>query len=321
MAVRQPEIKDVQGLQQEASTVTKNLSTIWSLQHRTSAVYKLRAQDVTPIHVSDDRFQIQTFLLEGIPWMADHLRAAEPYQPLKLPQLNKNFQHITTWMKLQWFVQLHAACSELDYKLCGITRLMTGILRVITSQCLILPSDSIFTNSIQEGSVFLNLNSFLDDVIDGLQRSMGGGWSDFLAFVKTCGPWRICNSKVDQRPAKVYDCDFMQNLVDDIYVAYLLRLPADIRLMDIVTDLEKFGLRQPQICDLDTSLIEDWKKAPSRASSEALLRKCQRQAIHVIANVEMRNLKTMKDRTEDPSTHTFAILLSLNLSMFLMMKI
>ena len=142
MAVRQPEIKDVQGLQQEASTVTKNLSTIWSLQHRTSAVYKLRAQDVTPIHVSDDRFQIQTFLLEGIPWMADHLRATEPYQPLKLPQLNKNFQHITTWMKLQWFVQLHAACSELDYKLCGITRLMTGILRVITSQCLILPSDS-----------------------------------------------------------------------------------------------------------------------------------------------------------------------------------
>jgi len=141
---RQPDLVDVQGCQMEAQTIIRNLSTIWSLSHKTTAIYKLRISGVTPLQVSDERFQVQTFLLEGIPYLADHLRHVEPYQPLKLPELNKNFEHITTWMKLQWFVQLHSACSELDYKLCGITRLMRGLLRVITAQFLITPGDSIF---------------------------------------------------------------------------------------------------------------------------------------------------------------------------------
>lgn len=291
MPIRKPDIENVQELYAECQELMKNVSNLWGLAHHTTTTYKMRLPGVTTIHVSDDRFQVQTFLLDGIPELAEHLKRNDPCQPLVLPELNHNFRHVVVWLKLRWLIKLFCACCELDYKLCGVTRLASGLLRIITSQYLITPGDSIFTDHCKAGGVFLNLESFLDDMMDGFARLMGVGWRDFTSFVSTCGPYRICNSPVDIDPPKLRDCKYFTNLIHDIFCAYLLRRGSDTRFMDIIEDIDKFGLPQPEIPQLDWSLIEDWDNAKSRADMKAKLRKCQRQTIHVLANVELRNAK------------------------------
>mmetsp|Transcript_51774 Transcript_51774/g.118049 ORF Transcript_51774/g.118049 Transcript_51774/m.118049 type:complete len:474 (+) Transcript_51774:88-1509(+) len=284
-------IKALPEIYEEVSLLVKNAVSLWSWHHHTTTVFRQRLPGTVSVFVGEEQFLVHRFLLEGSPLF--HEAVEGKHREVRLPPLTVNFTHILTLLKIRWCLQLHSAMSELDHKLCSLRRLADGVLWVITQQFADAPSDSVFSRKVQQTGANLNLNSVLDDLIEQLQRVMGIGFDAFLDYVRSCDAHRsLERSSVDLSLPRVSVNVTMQNTMDDIYTAYLLRLPPSIRILSMIEDLETFQIRPPEVPEYDTSILRKWLSATTAMTKKRLEKSVQRQVVHLVANIEMRDPRT-----------------------------
>jgi len=171
----------------------------------------------------------------------------------------------------------------LDYKMCSLKNLITGLQTLLLQQHNRSESDGGFKQKhVNHVGSNINLESTLDDMTDQLQRTLGKSWNAFLEFVSTCDPSRSAHgSQMDKlggrdKPPVVVSNDSLASVIDSIFIANFLRQPRTKvlgRLEGLYADLKMLGIPVPYLPALrGAANLRAWataKTKPTRKDRQA----------------------------------------------------
>mmetsp|Transcript_111698 Transcript_111698/g.320924 ORF Transcript_111698/g.320924 Transcript_111698/m.320924 type:complete len:624 (-) Transcript_111698:31-1902(-) len=282
------QIKSVFDIYKQVRLLVGMVSNVWSWTCSTTTLFRQVLPGLARVHVGNEVVIVPGYLLqdlEQIPCcakaMARHAShgghpgstsVTDPaVQDLVLRQPVQYFHHLILLLKLRWLLRLHSACCELDYKVCSLRNLILGIQYVVLQQHEEVECDSVFDTKVSRhiGS-HLNLESVFDDIVDQLQRALGGSWRGFLEYISSCDPSRRLEmSKMDSSitSPKVVSNDSLAVVIDTIFVANFLRQSrkqGSSSLRELYAELEMLGVPVPETPPLrEAQHLKAWAKARS----------------------------------------------------------
>jgi len=310
------QIKSVFDIYKQVRVLVGMVSNVWSWTCSTTTLFRQVLPGLARVHVGNDIFTVPGYLLQELETISvptkpatssflNHTSVTHPgVQDVQIRHATPYFSHVLLLLKLRWLLRLHSACCELDYKVCSLKNLILGIQYVVLQQHEEVECDSIFDTKVSRhiGS-HLNLESVFDDIVDQLQRALGGAWRSFLEYVASCDPSRSLHiSKMDStitQPSVVSN-DALAVVIDTIFLANFLRQSRQgsaSRLRELFADLHMLGVAMPEVPPLrQAQYLRAWAKARGRPTlqdrskvgkkdSEKL---AQLDAVLLTASVELR---------------------------------
>jgi len=276
------------------------IANAWGWTNFTTQLFRQVTPGLCRVHVGKDSYVLPGFLLQdvgnftfgqppasasvqGRRVVAGGGAVTDPaVQDVYTRHSSLYFPHMILLLKLRWFLRLHSACCELDYKMCSLKNLILGLQYVVLQQWSEAQADSVFDSKVMRHiGAHLNLESVVDDIIDQLQRALGKSWRGFLEFVATCDPSRcLYTSQMDLSPPQVVPNDFLAGVIDTTFVAYFLRTRRQAStslLRELYEDLELLGIPVPELPPLRGAVnLRAWaiaKTRPTRRDREKALRR------------------------------------------------
>lgn len=280
------EIKSVFDIYKQVRVLVGMVSNVWGWSQSTTTQYRQVLPGLVRVHVGNKMYSVPGYLLQELETISvvassstgptlSGVSVTDPsVQDVRIRHPTEYFRYVLLLLKLRWLLRLHSACCELDYKVCSLRNLILGIQYVVLQQHEEVQCDSIFDTKVSRhiGS-HLNLESVFDDIVDQLQRALGGAWRGFLEYVQSCDPDRAMqNSKMDSRISapSIASNDHLAVVIDTIFVASFLRQnrkEGQSKLKELYSELEQVGLPQPEVPPLRAAThLRAWAKNRSKAA-------------------------------------------------------
>lgn len=312
------QIKSVFDIYKQVRLLVGMVSNIWGWTRSTTTLFRQVLPGLARVHVGDQTYTVPGYLLQDLEGLtsATLTKTMNPHktggavtdpsvQDLVIRHATPYFPHVILLLKLRWLLRLHSACCELDYKVCSLRNLILGIQYVVLQQHEEVECDSVFDTKVSRhiGS-HLNLESVFDDIVDQMQRALGGSWRSFLEYIGSCDPSRRLEiSKMDSTISapKLMSNDPLAVVIDTIFVANFLRQSrkeGTSSLPSFFKELEILGIAVPEVPPLrEAQHLRAWAKARSspalqqdrsRAGKKDAEKLAQLDAVLLTAAVEMR---------------------------------
>jgi len=296
----QSKITCTNDIYKEVRQVVANVTNLWSWTHHNTTHYRMRLAGMAKVKVGETLYPVHRFFLDGQPafsgvnaestFALSHTAVTDPsVQEVRTHHSTPLFPHVLMLIKLRWLLKLHSALCELDYKMCSMRNLIQGVLFVIIQQYADVEADSGFDAKVSTLGADLNIQSVIDDLIEQLHRSLGAAWKAFLEYVSTCDARRtLMSSSTDLAPPKVVSNGVLWNMIDEIFLAYVLKHPRDtIRLNELFQDLDAFHVPVPEIPEVRIDALKEWAKATTFVTKKEKQKAAQLQAVHLVSAMEL----------------------------------
>lgn len=212
------------------------VSNVWSLAAPCTTAFRLALPGLARVHVASRVFTVPGFLLQDLESVLDEMprQSQDPWSMTAQPKVHgfrlrfpsPYFSQIVLLIKLRWLLKLHAACCELDYKVCSFKNVLLGMQYVVLQQQGDRECDNVFDSKVsQHIGDFLNLDSLFDDIVDQLQRALGVSWRPFVEYVSTCDANQAVHFSLIESMCtpKVFSTDGLGVVIDTIFLANFMR--------------------------------------------------------------------------------------------------
>jgi len=297
-------IKNVLVLYEHMREMIFNALNIWKIRYNTTTLYRMKLPGQVVVSIAGAgtkpmRYIVQRFLLHNTnlviedlkaPLSHTHLLNVEMSGKASHTQSTSNFPHILVLLKLRWLLKLHSAFCELEHKIISLKSMITGLHRLMIQECQDVAGDSGFKR--KRVKQVLDVNSFLDDLIEQILRSFGLAFGGFSHFVTSCDPNKSINiSKCDLSAPRVTSNSQLVEMIDDIFIAYFIKSTMHSNsLRDLWNDLEAFDIPPPDLYVLKLDQIKWWLDATTTVTQKTREKSAQHQLTRALPSLALEEI-------------------------------